>query len=67
MNDSFGYPIDPKYAGRDPLQELIEEAAPYNISVHAWFEFGFSASVDGNPNSGILDKHPEWAAINYLG
>lgn len=35
--------------------------------MHAWFEFGFSASYDGNPDSGILKKFPQWAALNQLG
>lgn len=43
---------------------MITEAQKYNISVYAWFEFGFASSMDGSPDSGILAKYPQWAAIN---
>ena len=66
MKKEFGVLIDPRFKGRDPLQELIEEAHKKNIKVHAWFEFGFSSSYKENGGN-ILKKHPEWAAINKEG
>lgn len=63
MKKEFGIPIMEKFAGRDPLKEVIEEAHKKGIKVHAWFEFGFSSSY--NEQGGmILKKHPEWAAID---
>ncbi len=66
MKKEFGVAIAPVYKERDPLQELIEEAAKKNIDVHAWFEFGFAASY-GKFGKHILEKHPEWAALNKEG
>ena len=68
-----GFRIDPVYgnAGRDPLQELIEETAAVNaakgtdIKVVAWFEYGF-ASQFGQPGQ-LLDDNPDWAAIDNKG
>lgn len=37
----IGVKQDDHYPGRDPLQEMIEEAHKQGIKVHAWFEFGF--------------------------
>ncbi|MBI9071050.1 MAG: family 10 glycosylhydrolase [Melioribacteraceae bacterium] len=66
MKNFTGVEIDPAYDGRDPLQELIDEAHNKNIKVIAWFEFGFSASY--NANGGILlEKKPHWASKNYDG
>jgi len=61
MDSLFGIPIDPRYEGRDPLAELIEEAHRWNIAVIPWFEYGFSSSYkkDGGV---ILAQKPEWAA-----
>lgn len=66
MEKAFGLLIDERFKGRDPLQELIEEAHQKNIKVHAWFEFGFSSSYKdkGGP---ILKKKPQWAAIDNKG
>jgi uncharacterized lipoprotein YddW (UPF0748 family) len=57
---------DPLYEGRDPLQELIEEAAKHDIAVMPWFEFGFATSYElgGGP---ILEARPEWAARDAEG
>ena len=57
----FGVRIDPRYAGRDPLAELIDAAHRHGLAVIPWFEFGFAASyqADGGP---ILDAEPGWAA-----
>ena len=62
----FGYRIDPGYAGRDPLAELIEEARKHDIAVIPWFEFGFAASYQagGGP---IIAARPRWAARNASG
>lgn len=61
MDTLTGVPIDPAFAGRDPLAEVIVEAHQRGIAVIPWFEFGFAASYQagGGP---ILDKHPQWAA-----
>jgi uncharacterized lipoprotein YddW (UPF0748 family) len=66
MKQLFGVEIDSLYIGRDPLQELIEEAHKQNIKVFAWFEFGFSTSyqLDGGH---ILIAKPEWASKNING
>lgn len=57
----FGYRIDPEYAERDPLAELIGAAHTHGLAVIPWFEFGFAASYQagGGP---IIDAKPEWAA-----
>lgn len=61
MKAFTGIEIAEKYAGRDPLREMIEEAHAKGIKVHAWFEYGFATS--NNENGGILlQKKPEWAA-----
>ena len=63
MEREFGLKIDPAMAGRDPLQEVIEEAHAQGIRVFAWFEFGFSSSYQEEDGGHLLRKHPEWAAI----
>ncbi len=62
-----GKSIDPLFEGRDPLQELIEEAKRVNIKVHAWFEFGFSASYKDSTGGSILQAKPEWASRDQSG
>lgn len=58
--------LDPDQLGRDPLQEVIDEAKKYGIKVIAWFEFGFSSSY--MEDGGILLKlNPEWASLNKGG
>lgn len=66
MKKMFGEPIDPCLAGRDPLEELIEEAHKNKIKVIAWFEFGFSSSyqLDGGR---LLKLHPDWASKDNQG
>ncbi|MGB3544152.1 glycoside hydrolase family 10 protein [Rubrivirga sp.] len=61
MEAVTGVRIDPRYAGRDPLQEIIDEAARHDIAVIPWFEYGFASSfsLNGGP---ILAAKPEWAA-----
>ncbi|HEX7367442.1 MAG TPA: family 10 glycosylhydrolase [Pelobium sp.] len=66
MQNTFGEKIATKYIGRDPLQEMIEEAHKENIKVHAWFEYGFACSY--NQNGGlIIQKKPSWAAKDIEG
>ena len=64
MENLVGVPIQPKYAGRDPFGELVRESKKYNLSVYAWFEYGFAASYEGIPSAGILEQYPQWAAID---
>lgn len=66
MKNLIGVEIAEQYAGRDPLQEMIEEAHKKNIKVHAWFEYGFAASNSQNGGL-ILQKKPEWAAKDVNG
>lgn len=66
MKKTFGEEIDPLYVGRDPLQELIEEAHKKDIKVIAWFEYGFAASFKENGGR-VLAKFPHWAAIDNKG
>ena len=63
-----GVSIQPEFAGRDPLAEVIEAARARGIRVHAWFEFGFSSSI-GRPDDGgpLLRARPHWAARNAAG
>lgn len=66
MQSTFGEKIMAKYNGRDPLQEMIEEAHKEKIKVHAWFEYGFAAS--NNQNGGlIIQTKPNWAAKDIDG
>jgi uncharacterized lipoprotein YddW (UPF0748 family) len=70
MNDLTGYIIDPLLdpdnTGRDPLQEVIDEARKYGIKVIAWFEFGFSSSYQSNGGI-LLEKRPHWASLDVQG
>lgn len=62
-----GVNIDPRFKGRDPLREVIEEAHKRDIKVFAWFEFGFSSSY-GDPTGGpLIVKKPEWASLDRHG
>lgn len=58
--------LDPENKGRDPLQELIEEAHKKNIKVFAWFEFGFSSSYNNNGGE-LIKLKPEWASLTHDG
>jgi uncharacterized lipoprotein YddW (UPF0748 family) len=66
MNSLIGKPILERFAGRDPLQECIEEARAAGLKVHAWFEYGFSSSysASGGP---IVAAKPHWAARDMAG
>ncbi|TVQ06470.1 MAG: hypothetical protein EA361_19670 [Bacteroidetes bacterium] len=58
--------LDPENTGRDPLQEVIDEARKYGIKVIAWFEFGFSSSYleDGGI---LIERNPHWASLDVNG
>ena len=58
-NDQLG--INPKYQGRDPLAEVIDEAHEHNLKVIPWFEYGFASSFKSNGGH-IIEAKPEWAA-----
>lgn len=61
MQNLIGIPIQEKFAGRDPLKEMIEEAQAIGLKVHAWFEYGFSSSYSQNGGP-IVAAKPNWAA-----
>ncbi len=66
MRETFGVEIDPRFAGRDPLAELIVEAKRVGIAVIPLFEYGFASSY--NQNGGpLLAKKPQWAARDVNG
>jgi uncharacterized lipoprotein YddW (UPF0748 family) len=62
-----GVEIEPRFAGRDPLKELIEESHKRGIKVHAWFEFGFSCSYMQEDGGVIIREKPHWAAMDIDG
>ncbi len=64
MQNLIGVRIRPNFAGRDPLQEMIDEAHAVGIKVHAWFEYGFSSSYSANGGA-IVAAKPNWAAKNF--
>lgn len=66
MGKYVGQLQDTLYAGRDPLQEMIQEAHAVGLRVHAWFEFGFSYSYKDS-NSIWNQKYPAWAGRNAAG
>lgn len=66
MKETFGWKIDPRFEGRDPLAEIIQEAHKHNIAVVPWFEYGFAASYKKNGGK-ILKAKPEWAAKDVNG
>ncbi|MCA1993770.1 MAG: WG repeat-containing protein [Coleofasciculus sp. S288] len=66
MRDTFGLEINPRYAGRDPLGELIVEAKRVGLAVIPWFEYGFASSFSQNGGQ-IIAKKPEWAARDASG
>lgn len=62
-----GIRIDPQYAGRDILQESIDEAREVGLTVVPWVEYGFiggwSSRRAGPENQGpIFTAHPDWVA-----
>ncbi|GBO56038.1 hypothetical protein APA_4244 [Pseudanabaena sp. lw0831] len=68
LKTEFGQEIDPnpKYAGRDPLAEVIEAAHAKKLKVIPWFEFGFAASFEANGGH-IIAKKPNWSAKDQNG
>jgi uncharacterized lipoprotein YddW (UPF0748 family) len=66
MNNLIGKPILERFAGRDPLQECIEEGHAAGLKVHAWFEYGFSSSYSAGGGS-IVAAKPHWAARDLAG
>jgi uncharacterized lipoprotein YddW (UPF0748 family) len=66
MQNLIGKTIKEGFEGRDPLQEMIDEAHAANMKVHAWFEYGFSSSYSANGGS-ILAAKPGWASKNNSG
>jgi len=67
MAEKFGRPIDPEFAGRDPLQEVITAAHAKGMKVYAWFEFGFSSSYQESDGGALIRQFPQWAAIDSSG
>jgi uncharacterized lipoprotein YddW (UPF0748 family) len=61
MNTLIAKPQLERFAGRDPLQECIEEGHLAGLKVHAWFEYGFSSSYSANGGA-IVAAKPQWAA-----
>jgi uncharacterized lipoprotein YddW (UPF0748 family) len=66
MQNLTGKPILEAFQGRDPLQEMIEEAHANNMKVYAWFEYGFASSYSANGGS-ILQAKPAWASKDASG
>ena len=62
----IGVGQDNHYPGRDPLQEIIEEAHQQGIKVHAWFEFGFSYGYK-DTSSAWFKRYPAWLGRNSKG
>ncbi len=67
MKDYMGVEIDPKYAGRDPLAEMIEAAKPHGIKVVAWFEYGFASVYGDNSGGALVARYPSWASRDAAG
>jgi uncharacterized lipoprotein YddW (UPF0748 family) len=66
MQNLTGKPQMENFAGRDPLQEIIDEAHANNMKVYAWFEYGFAASFSANGGS-IVQAKPHWAGKDVNG
>lgn len=66
MKNLVGKEIADKYAGRDPLKEIVEEGHSRGLRVHAWFEYGFSSS-NGRNGGEIIAARPQWAAKDRQG
>ena len=66
MQNLIGIKQLERYAGRDPLQECIDEGKTAGIKVHAWFEYGFSSSYSANGGL-IVAAKPAWAARDING
>lgn len=66
MQNTIAKPQLERLAGRDPLQECIEEAHAAGLKLHAWFEYGFSSSYSANGGP-IVAAKPNWAAKDING
>ena len=66
MQNLIGKSIKEGFEGRDPLQEMIDEAHAANLKVYAWFEYGFSSSYSANGGL-ILQAKPHWAGKTQSG
>lgn len=66
MQNLNGKLIKEGFEGRDPLQEMIDEAHAAGLKVYAWFEYGFSSSYSANGGS-IVAAKPHWAAKDQTG
>jgi uncharacterized lipoprotein YddW (UPF0748 family) len=66
MNTLIGKPILERFAGRDPLREMVEEAHTAGLKIHAWFEYGFSSSYSASGGA-IVAAKPQWAARDFNG
>lgn len=62
----IGIKQDSTYAGRDPLQEIVEDGHKAGLKVHAWFEFGFSYSYKDS-NSIWFKRYPQWVGRDAKG
>ena len=56
--DAIGEAIDPHSGlqGRDPLQELVDEAHSEGLTIMPWFEFGLMTPS----YSELARRHPDW-------
>ncbi len=66
MQGINGKLIKEGFEGRDPLQEMIDEAHAANMKVYAWFEYGFASSFSANGGS-IIQAKPTWASKDVNG
>jgi uncharacterized lipoprotein YddW (UPF0748 family) len=66
MQNLIGKNIKEGFEGRDPLQEMIEEAHAAGLKVYAWFEYGFSSSYSASGGS-IIQAKPNWASKDVNG
>ncbi len=62
-----GKKIHPDFEGRDPLQELIEEAKKKDIKIFAWFEYGFASSYKDDTGGNLIERNPHWASKDSNG
>jgi uncharacterized lipoprotein YddW (UPF0748 family) len=67
MDTLLGRRIDPAYAGRDPLKEIVAAAHEHGMAVIPWFEFGFASSYGTEGAGPVLQAHPQWAARDTSG
>lgn len=66
MNGLIGIRQLERFAGRDPLQECIDEGHAAGLKVHAWFEYGFASSYSANGGP-IIAAKPHWSAKDIAG